>query len=294
VSTQGEDGVNADLFRLNSDLQCRHWWFRARRQILGELMRELVPPSPKTTILDVGCGTGGNLDGLADEYRCVGIDPSAEAIRLARANYPHVRFIRGQAPDDLGREAGRASLVLLADVLEHVPDDRRLLAGLVAAARPGTHFLITVPADASLWSPHDVRHGHYRRYDRDQLERAWRDLPVRPRLVSYFNTRLYPLIKLVRTVGRRRGTTYGASGTDLRLPPSPANRVLERVFRGECCVLRDLLRGKRRAGYSFGVSLIAVLRQEVGAAQGVEVRAPYAQIADSGLPIADCGLQTQE
>jgi len=257
--------VNAEVFRLNFDLEREHWWFAARRRILGEIVREVIEPSPQTTILDVGCGTGGNVGALADDYRCVGIDPSAEAIRLAKARHPRVQFIQAEAPDGLRHVARKAKLILLADVLEHVPDDYRLLAGLVAAATPGTYFLITVPADASLWSPHDERHGHHRRYDRDRFEQVWRELPVKPLLVSHFNTRLYPLIKLVRAMNRRRGTARGKNGTDLKLPPSPVNRILERVFRGECCVLKDLLRGKRRMGYSFGVSLIALLHREVGA-----------------------------
>ena len=41
-----------------------------------------------------------------------------------------------------------------------------MLSGLLAAAAPGAYFLLTVPADESLWSEHDESFGHYRRYDR--------------------------------------------------------------------------------------------------------------------------------
>ena len=257
--------MNAEVFRMNSEMEREHWWFAARRRILGEIIREVLEPSPQTTIVDVGCGTGGNLGALSEDYRCVGIDPSAEAIRLARACYPRVEFIQGRAPDDLGRVAQQARLILLTDVLEHVPDDHGLLAALLAATNPGTYLLITVPADMSLWSPRDERHGHCRRYDRECFQRLWQHLPATPLLVSHFNARLYFLIKLVRAVNHRRGRTRGQTGTDLKLPPALLNRTLERIFRGEGNVLRGLLHDRRRQGYSFGVSLIALLRREVGA-----------------------------
>ena len=51
--------------------------------------------------------------------------PRREAIRLAAGRFPQVRFIHGLAPRDLGAIMDRARLVLLTDVLEHVPDDFR-------------------------------------------------------------------------------------------------------------------------------------------------------------------------
>ena len=84
-----------------------------RRRILCRLVAEVLPPSPQAVIVDVGCGTGGNIAALADRYPCVGIDTSAEAIELARQRFPKVRFIAGRAPSDLGELAGQARLFLL-------------------------------------------------------------------------------------------------------------------------------------------------------------------------------------
>ena len=92
----------------------------------GRSSSRLLPPSPEATVIDVGCGTGANLASLAADYRCIGIDTSPEAIRLARKRFPGVHFIHGFAPADLGRLIDDARLVLMMDVLEHVPDDFRL------------------------------------------------------------------------------------------------------------------------------------------------------------------------
>ena len=126
-----------------------------------------------------------------------------------------------------------ASVVLITDVLEHVADDRAMLASIVNACPPGANILITVPADMRLWSPHDEAFGHYRRYEPKNFRALWSGLPVKPRLLSHFNSRLYPAVRFARAISQRRGRAAGQSNTDFRLPSRPINRVLERIFAGE-------------------------------------------------------------
>jgi SAM-dependent methyltransferase len=256
--------MHSAQFQLHAQIEERHWWFVARRQILTTVVNAVLPPSPETTIVDVGCGTGANLAGLAGQYECIGIDSSSQAIRLASVRFPEVRFIHGQAPADLGGIMDRARMVLLMDVLEHVSDDFQLLSELLAAARPGTLFLLTVPADLKLWSEHDLAFGHYRRYDLERFEQIWQGLPVKALFASYFNTRLHPIVKAIRTWNRCRGRAGGLAGTDFRLPNRLSNRFLTRCFSGERHRLARLGQGKPLAPYRFGVSLMALLRREEG------------------------------
>jgi len=238
-----------------------HWWFTARRRVLLRLASGLLPESG--TVLDCGCGTGGNICAFPPVHRRVGVDPSPEAIAIAVGKCPGVEFVRGMVPDDVAGELGAADLVLLTDVLEHVEEDRDLLSGIVSGMKPDAHLLITVPADPGLWSPHDVSHGHFRRYTAETLPRLWEDLPVEVRLLAPFNRRLYPLVWLARQVTRALGRGAGAAGTDLRVPPWPVNEVLFRIFSGEAKALANALAGKGRAPGGWGVSLLAVLRREV-------------------------------
>jgi Methyltransferase domain len=156
-----------------------------------------------------------------------------------------------------------ARLVLMTDVLEHVPDDYALLSELLAAVQPGTYFLLTVPADPALWSPHDESFGHYRRYRLTDFQSLWAGLPVDTHMVSYFNARLRPVIKSVRWWNRLRKQSAGAAGTDFSLPPRPMNRLLSAVFAGEAERLVDLAAGRRLLGYRHGVSLVALIQRRV-------------------------------
>ena len=231
---------------------------------MRRLIEEVVAPSREATVVDVGCGTGANIAALADGYRCVGIDTSAEAVELARQRFPEVRFLVGRAPEDLGELMQQADVLMLMDVLEHVDDDFAMFSQLAAAAEPGTHFLVTVPADESLWSEHDESFGHYRRYDRRRLESVWDGLPLRPLMVSYLNARLMPLVRLVRTWNRRRRRASGRAGTDFWMPHRHLNHLLEGLLAGEAKRMIDLLHGRRRDGARSGSSLVALLRREHG------------------------------
>ena len=161
--------MNAEQTRNNAAIEERHWWFAARRGIVRDLVHDLVPPSKQSLVIDVGCGSGGNTGALCRDYRCVGIDSSPEAIELASRKFPEARFIRGDVPRDLDGLLGEASLVMMMDVIEHVSDDFAMFSSVAAETKPGTHFLITVPAEDALWSKHDEASLHYRRYEAPRL-----------------------------------------------------------------------------------------------------------------------------
>jgi hypothetical protein len=90
---------------------------------------------------------------------------------------------------------------------------------------------------------------------------VWAELPVETVLCSYFNTRLYPIIRLLRGWNRRRGQTAGMAGTDFDIPSRPVNWLLQKVFAGERHRLFGLLAKADQQGYRRGVSLVAVLRR---------------------------------
>jgi trans-aconitate methyltransferase len=252
-------------FQLHATVEDSHWWFTGRRRIMQDLVRQVLSRNEKGIVVDVGCGTGANLAALAAEYDCVGIDPSPEAIALARHRFPEQRFVCGQAPADLAGVMEAARLVLLMDVLEHVADDFAFLSGLLAASAPGTIFLVTVPANPRFWSEHDESNGHYRRYEVNRFQRLWEGLPVATLLLSHYNTRLYPCARMVRAWSRWSGRASGRAGTDVSLPIRPFNKALRAIFAGESRVLVDLLMKRRQNGYRAGLSLVALLLRAPGA-----------------------------
>ena len=62
-----------------AELDERHWWYRARRDILGELIRREISLPGDARILEVGCGTGHNLPmlGAFGQVDAIEIDEAA-------------------------------------------------------------------------------------------------------------------------------------------------------------------------------------------------------------------------
>src|SRR4028118_1747667 len=66
-----------------------HWWFVGRRLILESFLKDIIQNLKSKTqnpkILDVGCGTGANLEMLAQFGEALGVDVSADALAFCRA-----------------------------------------------------------------------------------------------------------------------------------------------------------------------------------------------------------------
>jgi 2-polyprenyl-3-methyl-5-hydroxy-6-metoxy-1,4-benzoquinol methylase len=252
--------VTPEQFELFARIEQEHWWFVARRRIMRALLTHVTPPGDDRIVVDVGCGTGGNVASLAGEYRAIGLDQSAAAVEFARARFPGTTFHVIHDIADAAPYLARASAVLCMDVVEHVQDDAGFLACLVNALSPGAQLMLTVPIDMSLWSRHDETNHHFRRYAIPELAALWRELPVKQRLLSAFNARLFPIVKAARLVSLVRGRARGEADTDFHIAPRVVNATLERLFRGELGPLRDAIDTTRRP-YTRGVSAIALLER---------------------------------
>lgn len=248
--------MQPEQFEAHARLEDHHWWFTARRTILLGVFGRLTPPG--SAVADVGCGTGGNAAAFAKAgYRVLGLDPSQEAIALARRRFSDLSFERTEDPADASEHLSGGGVVVMTDVLEHVADDASLLARAIGAVPAGGHLLLTVPADPTLWSEHDVAFGHHRRYREAEFRALWEDQPVEERLFSHYNSRLRPLIALYRRWSSRRKAERGG---DLEVPAGPLNTGFRIAFESEGRALVDSI-DSDRTPFSRGVSLMAVLRR---------------------------------
>lgn len=210
-------------------LEKKHWWFVGRRRILTEVLTRVVDLPTEPRILEVGCGTGGNLAMLAQFGQVSALEPDAQARKLAREK-GNFDIREGRLPKEIPFKPGGFDLISALDVLEHVDEDAVSLFSLRNYLRPGGWILITVPAYAFLWSAHDENHHHKRRYNKTQLVRIVTEAGFSPVTVTYFNTFLFPLaasIRLTRNILRLNGINE-----NLRLIPV-VNEFLESLFSSE-------------------------------------------------------------
>lgn len=240
--------MDATIYLEMRKVEDEHWWFRARRLIVSRLIAGLGLP-PHARLLDVGCGTGGNLAMLREFGHVTGLelDAAARAMAVRRGV---CEVVPGRLPDGLSNIDDRYDLMVMLDVLEHIDEDVAALRNLRPHLAPGGRLLLTVPAFAFLWGPHDVAHHHKRRYTKRLLTARLAEAGYRLDLASYYNTWLFPMVAAVRLLESRRS---GPAATGLACPPGPVNWLLTRVMASERALLP-------RPGFPFGVSLIAVAR----------------------------------
>ena len=237
------------VFDRMAELDQHHWWFRARRRILEELIVRIVRPRDGARVLEVGCGTGHNLAmlGKFGELDASELDFAARTLSTKRLG----REVKEAKLPDLSMfKRNEYDLVALLDVLEHVPDDLGSLRAIHRRLKPGGALLLTVPANPWMWSAHDAAHHHFRRYTKKQLKELFLRSGLEIELLSYFNTLLYPLIAAARIAGK----LLRRDSSDDKLPGERVNATLERIFSLEVGVLG-------RVPMPFGVSLVAVVRR---------------------------------
>ena len=149
----------------------------AARRCLAQLLK-MAGPGTATRVVDCGCGGGRTTFELAERHAgalVLGIDLSVSLLRLARnAAHGRVRYPRrriglvydrcdfpvyppGAEQVDfwacdamaLPFPAGSVDLAVALNVLDCVPEPRRLLAGLAELVRSGGRLLLATPYD---WS----------------------------------------------------------------------------------------------------------------------------------------------
>jgi len=234
------------VFDRMAEIDAEHWWFAARREIIAGLIERQAGLGPDARILEVGCGTGSNLSLLQRYGRVDAIEPDEPARALASAR-SGIAVKGGLLPDGVQLDDGAYDLIVLLDVLEHIPDDLGTLRALRSKLAPGGRFLVTVPAAPWMWSSHDAAHHHQRRYTAASLTKVFKEAGYRVRYRSHFNTVLFPLIAGARIAGK----LLRREGGDDAIPPKPVNNLLKGLFGLE----RHLV---GRGTLPFGVSLALV------------------------------------
>ncbi len=106
------------------------------------LLRRDVPPGSR--VLDLGCAFGYGTARIARYYDTDGLDASPGYIRRARRSAPSARFTLGAA-EHLPYPDAHFDAVVLLDVLEHVADERAVVAEITRVLRPGGLLVVSVP-----------------------------------------------------------------------------------------------------------------------------------------------------
>ena len=105
-----------------------------------------VPPTPLSSVIDLGCGPGNSTEVLgahAPNAAIRGLDASADMIEAARKRLPAVRF----DVTDITQwdEPGTYDLILSNAVMQWLPSHDTLFPKLIGKLNSGGHFAVQMP-----------------------------------------------------------------------------------------------------------------------------------------------------
>jgi SAM-dependent methyltransferase len=229
-----------------------HWWFVGRRAILESFMREicakLPTPDAGLRILDVGCGTGANLEMLSAFGEAEGVDVSDDALEFCRRKGLSVE--KGLA-EKLPYEDGTFDVTTALDVVEHLDDDIAGLKEMHRVTKPGGYSLIFVPAFMWLWGVQDDVSNHRIRYTKKQIVERLSQAGYTVERATYANFTFFAPILGGRTIMRVTGIKPESENN---VNISALNGIFGKLFSAERHILKNF-------DFPFGVSIVVVARK---------------------------------
>ena len=236
---RAEAGYDPRHFSELAKLESDNFWFRARNRLVVWALGRYFPGARR--LLEVGCGTGFVLSGIAGAFPALeitGSEVAAEGLGFAARRVPVARLIQMDARRIPFR--GEFDVVGAFDVIEHIEDDRAVLRALNNALVPGGGLLLTVPQHPFLWSEYDVRARHVRRYRAAELRAKLVEAGFEVVKMTSFVTLLLPLMTASRLARKTPGEDYDPLA-ELRIAPW-LNRILACVLGAEFLLVRAGMR----------------------------------------------------
>ena len=239
-----------DLFALETG----NYWFEARNKIILWAIRRFFKRPER--VLELGVGTGFVACGLRKAFPSAALsatDIHTEGLAFAAQRLgPSVDLLQVDGTNIPFRS--EFDVVCLFDVLEHIPDDRKVLSEVWEALVPGGGLIITVPQHMLLWGPADEQAFHQRRYSTKELAEKVRAAGFDVLFKTSFVAFLLPLLFLARMRTRISGK-YNLE-QELRIPSG-----LNRLFKWILAVENSLICSGLRLPVG-GSQLLVALRPE--------------------------------
>lgn len=129
------------------------WSRRPHPWVLGPLGQVVRDLPADTAVLEIGCGTGNYIRGLAESRRdvtWVGLDLSGPMLREARAFGARAGFVRGNAGVAFPFADQAFHFAFAVDVVHHIDDLRRFFAEAYRVLCPGGRLVLFTDSEDTL------------------------------------------------------------------------------------------------------------------------------------------------
>ncbi len=254
-------------YAIMDEVEGSHWWFVGRRAILESFLKDIVDRlefrlkaantqagpaeagTPSLCILDVGCGTGANIEMLSQYGEAEGVDVSDDALEFCRRK--GLKAQKGLA-ETLPFPDESFDLTTALDVIEHLDNDIAGLKEMFRVTKSGGYSLIFVPAFMWLWGVQDDISNHRIRYTKSQIVERLKAAGYNIERATYANWTFFAPILSGRTLMKLTGIKPESENN---ITVSALNGVFGKLFGAERFWLRNF-------NFPFGVSIVVVARKD--------------------------------
>lgn len=238
----------AKLYQLEAD----SFWFRNRNKLILKMLTKHFPDA--SSLLEIGCGTGFVLAGIATAIPSLclaGSDLHHEALNYAKARMPGITLLQMDARNIPYHE--EFDVICAFDTLEHIQDDKEALRQIHKSLKPRGGLMITVPQHPWLWSRVDDDALHLRRYTRRDLLHKLLESGFRIIKVTSFLSFLLPFLITSRLLTRYKSgeQQLNSQCKELNLP-----RSIDTLFEVVCSWENILI--SHNFSFPIGGSLLCV------------------------------------
>ena len=120
-----------------------------------------------TDIIDVGCGGAHKLAPYFKDFKVTGIDYK-ENLKFCRDTYPDASWIDHDLETEFTLKIPNASVIICADVIEHLQDPTSLMLSLKNLLNQGRVLLLSTPLRTDRHPGPPPKH-HFREWSFDEL-----------------------------------------------------------------------------------------------------------------------------
>jgi len=238
-------------------LERKHWWFKARLNILDTLFNLEIPKNDSITILNAGAATGATSIMLKKYGSVTSLEYDKTCSEFLSSILDEE--VLNESLTDLTLDDKSLDVVCAFDVIEHIENDQKAIKEANRVLKDDGYIFLTVPAFNILWSTHDDINHHYRRYSLKKLNRILKENGFEVEYSSYFNFLLFAPILAIRLFSKLipAKKSIESTGSDFEKFNSNRflNQLLYKIFMSEIFLL------KRKIRLPFGVSAIIIGRK---------------------------------
>jgi SAM-dependent methyltransferase len=228
-------GFKSSYFSELARLEAQNFWFRSRNELIVWALKKYCKGF--RSFLEVGCGTGFVLSGVAQAFpgtTLLGSEIFTAGLGYAAVRLPSANFIQMDARNIPYRD--EFDVIGAFDVLEHIEDDVKVFLEAYSSLKDNGYLLITVPQHDWLWSPVDEYACHVRRYSASELHTKLEAVGFEIIRTTSFVSMLLPAMLLSR-LKQRHAQSKIDPANELKLSAG-LNAFLYKVMQVEVGLIR--------------------------------------------------------